>query len=486
MNARRCRLPSLVRFAVLACALAAMAPAQGPIPPEIPPGFVLIDDLILPEGVVTGESVYTATPWPGGIIPYTFHTNVDATNQARSITAMAEWEAVAAVDFVPRTTQTNYIRFVSSTSNSSSVGMVGGMQNVNMVSWSTKYVICHELYHAMGYLHEQSRPDRDSFVTINFANVQSGYANNFQISPSATTAGPYDFLSIMHYGQCALSISCATGTQCACSALTIVCNPPYAAFQTQMGQRVYMTVNDAQGLAARYGAPSPPVLAAVSPPAAPAGGGPLTLTVDGVRFFAGSPNGNGVQGSRVRWNGTDLATIYVDPTRLTATVPAALLAASGCASITVHNQSPAGGTSNALPFGVASGPVAASVAVLGAGCGGGPGVPALALSAPPVLGSSVSLQLGGAAASRSGLLLLGFGPPVSIALGGGCTLRVDPGAFDVLPIATDVSGSWSLPVGIPADACLAGFRVVLQAGVTPTSGPLGWDITNGLDVRFGW
>lgn len=32
----------------------------------------------------------------------------------------------------------------------------------------------HEMFHALGRWHEQSRPDRDQFVRINEENIQSG------------------------------------------------------------------------------------------------------------------------------------------------------------------------------------------------------------------------------------------------------------------------------------------------------------------------
>lgn len=61
----------------------------------------------------------------------------------------------------------------------------------------------HEIGHALGLLHEQSRPDRDSFVQLLLQNVQPGAENNFDKWDyvSATTYNVnYDYGSVMHYG----------------------------------------------------------------------------------------------------------------------------------------------------------------------------------------------------------------------------------------------------------------------------------------------
>lgn len=85
--------------------------------------------------------------------------------------------------------------------------------------------------------------------------------------------------------------------------------------------------------------PVPFVNQPVVPGAVPPGGGQFTLTVNGTGF---------VNGSVVNWNGSALVTTYVSVVRLTAVVPAANIASTGRASISVTSPPPGGGTSNVV------------------------------------------------------------------------------------------------------------------------------------------
>jgi GH25 family lysozyme M1 (1,4-beta-N-acetylmuramidase) len=89
---------------------------------------------------------------------------------------------------------------------------------------------------------------------------------------------------------------------------------------------------------------SPPILAAIAPATVPAGGGDLTVSIQGADFASGV--------STAYWNGTPLATTYVSPMQLTAVVPAALTTTPGTGSVTVLNQPPGGGTSAPAAFSV--------------------------------------------------------------------------------------------------------------------------------------
>lgn len=84
-----------------------------------------------------------------------------------------------------------------------------------------------------------------------------------------------------------------------------------------------------------------PVLSSISPATAQAGAAAIALAVTGQQFISSSV---------VQWNGTALETTFVSSTSLQAKLPAADLADSGSASVTVLNPQPGGGTSAALTF----------------------------------------------------------------------------------------------------------------------------------------
>ena len=62
--------------------------------------------------------------------------------------------------------------------------------------------IQHEMMHCLGFFHEQSRPDRNAYVTINEENIEAGQEHNFAIAHNVDSRGsPYDYNSVMHYDE---------------------------------------------------------------------------------------------------------------------------------------------------------------------------------------------------------------------------------------------------------------------------------------------
>lgn len=145
--------------------------------------------------------------WPDGIVPYLIPENTSKIQKERVAEAIEHWSKETRLTFVARGTaqQTlypNYIRFESSNSCASYVGMQGGEQPVLVSDACSVGSIVHEIGHALGLFHEHTRPDRDNYAQVNWEEIVAGKEINFEtLGAGAQTYGPYDYGSIMHYGE---------------------------------------------------------------------------------------------------------------------------------------------------------------------------------------------------------------------------------------------------------------------------------------------
>ena len=65
-----------------------------------------------------------------------------------------------------------------------------------------KKTVQHELTHALGFLHEQSRPDRDLYIEVHEDRIKTDMAHNYDKMPTTNwndLGGIYDWKSNMHY-----------------------------------------------------------------------------------------------------------------------------------------------------------------------------------------------------------------------------------------------------------------------------------------------
>jgi Astacin (Peptidase family M12A) len=200
--------------------------------------------LTLEESVVLPGSQFR---WPGGVVPYDIDSGMP--DQQRVHDAIAHWEQNTVIRFVLRTSANasshpNFVRFMHGSGCSSAVGMQGGQQNITMGTGCDAGRGIHEIGHAMGLWHEQSREDRDMFVTIQWQNIQAGKEHNFnQHISDGDDVGPYDYGSIMHYERHAFT---KNGQE------TVTPTNPANA---QIGQRVALSQGDLNAIATLYGAP---------------------------------------------------------------------------------------------------------------------------------------------------------------------------------------------------------------------------------------
>jgi Astacin (Peptidase family M12A) len=235
----------------------AQTPKTQTVKTDVTEGFILVGDIQLPaETALAPSAAYAPRFWTDGDLPFVFDANVSEDNQDAMRAAMAEWENVAGVHFrTALDSDVNHVHIQNSNGNNSAIGMVGGKQIINIVSWNNKGILMHELGHCLGLWHEQTRPDRDAYVEILDANIQEGKAHNFALNQNAGTYGAYDFDSIMHYNKCTFSTGCPAGQTCKCApgTETILVREPYRGeWQNKIGQRTHLSSQDRAAVRSFY------------------------------------------------------------------------------------------------------------------------------------------------------------------------------------------------------------------------------------------
>ena len=169
-------------------------------------GIAVIDgDIALgvpPPGQDAGlAAVLPLTPWPTHFVPYFIQG--DLKNPDRVLEALRMFTNTA-IKFLPYTDQQDVLVFQEAEGACKSyVGKVGGKQSIWISEKCGPHEIAHELMHALGFIHEQNRFDRDAFIKINPDSIDEKYKINFDKMPrefmQLSGLAEFSFDSIMIY-----------------------------------------------------------------------------------------------------------------------------------------------------------------------------------------------------------------------------------------------------------------------------------------------
>lgn len=197
---------------------------EGERVPWAPPGYVVVQgDILVPRPPTRPEALtpqgFAVDPftwgrlWPHGVVPYEVDPGVSQAQREVIQQALAHVQEKTPIRFVPRTTEEDYVRFISDGVPKncwSFLGRKGGAQDLDVYCGRDGVPsmggVVHEILHALGFMHEQSRADRDAYVEILWENIEEGFWRQFvKIGGRGKLYQAYDYDSVMHYSAKAYS-----------------------------------------------------------------------------------------------------------------------------------------------------------------------------------------------------------------------------------------------------------------------------------------
>ncbi len=168
----------------------------------------------LPEDSNLSQGSYDSPPpqyWDKPEIPYAI--SPDLPHPERIEKALEYFKQHTVVSFIPYENQKDAVIFERGTEHCLSVlGRVGGLQPIKLSDNCQLTEILHEIMHTLGFVHEQSRPDRDKYIQVLWQNIEEKYQSQFAIVPESFFTGSmqdsaFDYQSVMLYQPNAFAVS---------------------------------------------------------------------------------------------------------------------------------------------------------------------------------------------------------------------------------------------------------------------------------------
>lgn len=146
--------------------------------------------------------------WPNGVIPYTFHSGIDAYRKVHVLAGMKQVmlstyaDGNPCITFVPRTNENDYVtfQFVDVGNPGSKIGRSGGQQFVSIQRSITQSNIAQALMFVIGLFPEVSLTSRDNFLSVDYGNIDPASTKNFLIRNATDNfQQPFDYETVVMY-----------------------------------------------------------------------------------------------------------------------------------------------------------------------------------------------------------------------------------------------------------------------------------------------
>lgn len=140
-------------------------------------------------------------------VPYTISSSFSSREVSTIERGLFSFHDLSFIRFVRRSSQRDYLNIQSLSGCYSYIGRRGYGQDLSLQRSGCVYhdTVQHEVLHALGFHHEQTRSDRDSYIKILWENVTSGQEHNFDKVSTLNQGTTYDYGSVMHYSKYAFS-----------------------------------------------------------------------------------------------------------------------------------------------------------------------------------------------------------------------------------------------------------------------------------------
>ncbi|KAL7831159.1 hypothetical protein SRHO_G00306610 [Serrasalmus rhombeus] len=177
------------------------------------------DEPELTEGDIAIDNERNADPctssgcmWPkysdGKVyVPYVIANHYSSRELQIIQRGLDSFSSMSCIQFRRRSNERDYLSIESRGGCYSYVGRRGYAQTVSLDRNGCIYhnTVQHELLHALGFNHEQTRSDRDNHIRVVWENIIDNMRHNFNKINTLNQGTPYDYNSVMQYHRTAFS-----------------------------------------------------------------------------------------------------------------------------------------------------------------------------------------------------------------------------------------------------------------------------------------